>query len=138
MRHFIIRSRHWLHHSGILQIGLLALFWAVGEIIANLGHLPVPGGIVGMLIVLGLLLSRRLSLFSTQRGAEWLLADMLLFFIPAVLVILGHHELFGLLGLKILAIICTGTLVVMIVTAVTVDFCYRWRAGRVAASASRH
>ncbi len=80
---------------------------------------------------MALLASRRISLFSMRRGAEWFLADMLLFFIPAVLAVLGHRELLGLLGLKILAVICIGTLTVMTVTAFTVDLCYRWRSGHV-------
>lgn len=131
MRGLILRLRHSVHRSRILQIGLVVGFWMLGQALAWLLHLPIPGGIVGMLVVLALLASRRLSLFSMRRGAEWFLADILLFFVPAVLVVLGHRELFGLLGLKILTVICVGTLTVMAVTAVTVDLCYRWRLGHV-------
>jgi len=61
-----------------------------------------------------------------KRGANWLLAEMLLFFVPAVLALLDHGELIGLLGLKIFAIILLSTTAVMCVTALTVDACYRW------------
>lgn len=133
MRRFTVGFRHWVHHSWFGQIGLLIVFWLVGESLARFAHLPIPGGIVGMLIVLGLLATERLSIFSMRRGAEWLLAQMLLFFVPAALAVVAHHELFGLLGVKILLVICTGTLVVMAVTAVTVDICYRWRLRHVSA-----
>ena len=96
--------------------------------VARLTGLPLPGGIVGMVLVLLLLASHRLSLFSLKRGAEWFLAEMLLFFVPAVLAVVDHGELLGLLGLKVLLVILGGTMTVMGVTALTVDLCYRWSA----------
>ncbi|MEJ2478720.1 MAG: CidA/LrgA family protein [Acidihalobacter sp.] len=126
-RHFIVTSRLAVHHSRLLQILLLCAFWLLGEGAVRLTGLPVPGGIVGMLLVLGLLLSGRVSLGSMRLGAQWFLAELLLFFIPAVLAVLGYQQFFGLLGLKILLVILVGTLCVMGVTALTVEFCYRWR-----------
>lgn len=126
-RHLIINSRLAMHHSRLLQILLLCIFWLLGESAVRLTGLPVPGGIVGMLLVLGLLLSGRVSLGSMRLGAQWFLAELLLFFIPAVLAVLGYQQFFGLLGLKILLVILVGTLCVMGVTALTVEFCYRWR-----------
>lgn len=128
-----IACRRMLHRSRPLQLALLAAFWLAGELLVRWSGLPVPGGIVGMLILLALLLSRRVSLFSTRRGAQWLLAEMLLFFIPAVLAVLDHQELLGLLGLKILAVILVGTVTVMSVTALTVDLCFRWRSAHASA-----
>jgi holin-like protein len=125
----IIHSRRLVHRSGPLQIGLVCAFWAVGEAVVRFAGLPIPGSIVGMLIALALLSSRRISLSSMRRGAQWFLAEMLLFFVPAVLAVLDHHEFFGLLGLKILIVILVGTFTVMGVTAFTVDLCYRLRSG---------
>ncbi len=122
----MIRFRYALHNSRLMQIAVLVGFWLAGEAVVRLASLPLPGGIVGMVLVLALLLSGRISLFSMKRGAEWFLAEMLLFFVPAVLAILEHRELIGMLGLKIMAVILLGTLTVMSVTALTVDLCYRW------------
>jgi holin-like protein len=127
--HVLARFRRDLHSNRLAQTALLFGFWLVGEAIARLARLPIPGGIVGMLIVLALLSSRRMSLFSIRRGAGWFLAEMLLFFVPAVLAVLDHHEFLGLLGLKILTVILFGTIAVMIVTAFTVCICCRWRSG---------
>lgn len=124
--HLAVRFRYALHHSRMMQIATLVGFWLVGEVVVRLAGLPLPGGIVGMALVLLLLLSGRISLFSMKRGAEWFLAEMLLFFVPAVLAVLEHRELIGMLGLKIMAVILLGTLTVMSVTALTVDLCYRW------------
>ncbi|HWK44336.1 MAG TPA: CidA/LrgA family protein [Stellaceae bacterium] len=121
--------RRSLHLSRPLQIVLLVGFWLAGDLLVRATGLPLPGGIVGMLIVLALLGSRWLSLDSMRRGAEWFLAEMLLFFVPAVLAVLDHQEFLGWLGLKIMAVILLGTVMVMSVTALTVDLCYRWRSG---------
>lgn len=128
----MIRFRYALHHSRLMQIAVLIGFWIAGEGLVRLLSLPVPGGVVGMVIVLALLLSGRMHLGSMKRGAEWFLAEMLLFFVPAVLAILEHQELIGVLGLKIMAVILIGTLTVMSVTALTVDLCYRWSVRHVA------
>lgn len=80
-----------------------------------------------MLFALVLLASGGVSVFSMKRGADWFLADMLLFFVPAVLAVLDHREFLGLLGLKILAIILVSTALVMTATAMTVDLMLRWR-----------
>ena len=121
----MIRFRYALHNSRLMQIATLVGFWLAGEAFVRLSGLPLPGGIVGMALVLVLLLSGRISLFSMKRGAEWFLAEMLLFFVPAVLAVLEHQELLGMLGVKIMAVILVGTLTVMTVTALTVDMCYR-------------
>lgn len=121
------RLRIALHRSRLLQTGLLAGFWFLGEGLTRALDLPVPGGVVGMAIVLALLASGKLSMFAMRRGANWLLAEMLLFFVPACMAVLDHHELFGTLGLKLLAVIVAGTLLVMGSTAFTVDAYYRWK-----------
>lgn len=120
-------GRRNLHHHRFLQIGLLVAFWAAGELATRYLGLPVPGSIVGLLLVLALLASRLLSPAGLRRGADWFLAEMLLFFIPAVPAILDHREFFGLLGLKILAVILSGTLAVMAVTALVTDMALRWQ-----------
>lgn len=127
MRHRIkVQTRHFVHHNIFAQMGLLAVFWIIGELISRFLHLPIPGAIIGMCLVLILLATGKLSTFSMKRGADWLIAEMLLFFVPAVLALLNHKEFFGLLGLKILVVILGGTFVVMSITALTIDLCYLW------------
>ncbi len=119
-----------IQQSSLLQAGLVCLFWLASELVVHFVKLPLSGGIFGLGLVLLLLTTNRLKLDNIRRGAELLLADMLLFFIPAVLAILEHHEFIGLLGLKILFVILLSTLLVMIVTAAVVDYCYHWRIDR--------
>jgi len=118
--------RFALHRSMVAQLAVLAAFWVAGEAVVRLVKLPVPGGIVGMVVVLALLASGWLRPASVRRGASWLLAEMLLFFVPAVMAVLDHKELIGLDGLKIAAVILVGTVMVMGGTALAVDLCWRW------------
>lgn len=107
--------------SRLAQILLLLAFWQAGEAIVRLAHLPIPGAIAGMLLVLALFASGKVRVASMQRGAEWFLAEMLLFFVPAVLAVLDHGEFIGIVGLKVLAVILVGTIIVMGVTAIAID-----------------
>ncbi|MGY5804419.1 CidA/LrgA family protein [Rhizobium sp. LEGMi12c] len=109
----------------LAQILLLLVFWQAGETIVRLTHLPIPGAIAGMLLVLALFASGKVKLTSMKRGAEWFLAEMLLFFVPAVLALLDHGEFIGIVGLKVLAVIFVGTVIVMGVTAIAIDIGYR-------------
>lgn len=111
--------------SRLFQGALLAAFWGLGEAVARLAHLPVPGGVLGLALVLVLLATGRLHAVSLRRGADWLLAEMLLFFVPAILAVLDHREFLGMLGVKLLAAVLAGTLLVMGGTALTVDLCCR-------------
>jgi holin-like protein len=123
--------RRTLDQSRWLQIGLLCGLWALGTGLGRLTGLPLPGGIIGMAILLALLGSGWVRPLAVRRGAAWLLAEQLLFFVPAVMALLDHHELLSSLGLKLIAVIFTGTLLVMTGTALTVDLWYRWRLAHV-------
>jgi holin-like protein len=125
-RKILLLCRRGLRRNRPLQIALLLAIWLASEGLVRMTGCPIPAGILGLLIVLALLVSRRISPRSMRRGANWFIADMLLFFIPAVPAILDHHEFFGWLGLKVLAVILLGTTMVMMTTALTVDLCCRW------------
>jgi holin-like protein len=62
-----------------------------------------------------------------QLGAGWLMAEMLLFFIPALMSLLDYGSLVREEGWRILLVIAVSTLMVMVVTAVTVELVCRWR-----------
>ncbi len=83
-----------------------------------------------MFLLLALFATGRFSPVNLHRGAEWFLAEMLLFFIPAVPAVLNHRGFLGWLGLKVLVVILVGTAVVMLVTAFFVEACFHWSARR--------
>jgi holin-like protein len=121
------RGRVILWRSGWLQAGGLAVGWWVCDRLVRALALPVPGGVLGLALVLGLLLSGWLPLNLIRRGAGGLLDHMVLFFVPAVMALLNHPEWLSLVGLKILLVIALSTLAVMVGTAWVVELCFRWR-----------
>ena len=106
-----------------LQVALVAGLWALGEVTVRTTGLPLPGGLVGLLVLLALLASPRVDARLFARGAHWLIGEMLLFFVPAVMAVTQHHELLGSVGLKLLGAIVGGTVTVMAGTALAVDYC---------------
>lgn len=117
----------FVRRAASLQVLVLAGFWLVGEQIVRFLGLPIPGGVVGMTLLLVLLSVGWVKPASVRLGAYWLLAEMLLFFVPAVIGIIDHGEFAGALGLKIALVILVGTTLVMAGTALTVDLLYRWK-----------
>jgi holin-like protein len=119
-----------LDRSVPLQVGVIVAFWLLGEAIVRVSGLPLPGAVVGLGLLFLLVATRRVNESSVRRGAHWFLAEMLLFFVPAVLAVLDYREFAGLTGLKVMFVIIASTVAVMLVTAVVVDRSFRWSADR--------
>ncbi|MNJ49494.1 holin-like protein [compost metagenome] len=84
----------------------LSLYAIGGQLAAWLGW-PIPGGVMGLALLL--------------------MAEMLLFFIPALMSLLDYGSLLRDDGWRILLVIAVSTLMVMVMTAVTVEWVCRWR-----------
>ena len=104
---------------------LCALFLLGGQLAAWLGW-PIPGGVMGLALLLILFASGVLKPAMLQLGAGWLMAEMLLFFIPALMSLLDYGALIRDEGWRILLVIAVSTLMVMVVTALTVELVCRW------------
>ncbi|AGA75367.1 CidA/LrgA family protein [Pseudomonas plecoglossicida] len=105
---------------------LCALFLLGGQLATWLGW-PIPGGVMGLALLLLLFASGVLKPAMLQLGAGWLMAEMLLFFIPALMSLLDYGALIRDEGWRILLVIAVSTLTVMVVTALTVELVCRWR-----------
>ena len=105
---------------------LCALFLLGGQLATWLGW-PIPGGVMGLALLLLLFASGVLKPAMLQLGAGWLMAEMLLFFIPALMSLLDYGALIRDEGWRVLLVIAVSTLMVMVVTALTVELVCRWR-----------
>lgn len=105
---------------------LLGLFLLGGQLAAWFGW-PIPGGVMGLALLLVLFATGAVKPATLQRGAGLLMAEMLLFFIPALMSLLDYGSLLRSEGWRILLVIALSTLLVMVVTAVTVELVCRWR-----------
>ncbi|KQL44745.1 holin [Brevibacillus choshinensis] len=94
-----------------------AAFFVIVSILMNalvawLG-LTIPGSIIGMFVVFFLLQMKWLRLEWIEVGASFLLAELLLFFIPPSVGIISYQNLMLHEGVQIFFVIAIGTAVVM-------------------------
>jgi len=111
----------------VLQVGGLVGLWWLCEAVAEKFGLPLPGGVLGLAVLVGLLTTGALPAAWLARGASRLLDHLLLFFVPATMTMLNHRELLGVTGLKVLAVILVGVCSVMAGTALVVEWHCRMR-----------
>lgn len=105
---------------------LLAIYFIGCQIVAVL-HMPIPGGVIGMALLLLAFATGWVNPATLQLGAGVLMTEMLLFFIPALMSLLDYGTLVRTEGWRILLVIGVSTLLVMVVTAFTVEAVCRWR-----------
>jgi holin-like protein len=88
---------------------------------------PIPGGVMGLGLLLATFATGLVKPAALQLGAGVLMAEMLLFFIPALMSLLDYGGLVRNDGWRILLVIGVSTLAVMLVTAFTVEIVCRWK-----------
>ena len=111
----------------VSEITVLLAIYLLGCQIATGWHLPIPGGVIGMSLLLLAFALGWVKPATLQLGAGVLMAEMLLFFIPALMSLLDYGALLRDDGWRILLVIGISTLLVMVVTAFTVEAVSRWR-----------
>ncbi|MFU9136940.1 CidA/LrgA family protein [Erwinia tasmaniensis] len=119
-------SGGWQRVQIPLQVALYVAFFLLAEQLVDRLHLPLPANIVGMLLLLALIMLRVLPLNWVKAGSRWLLAEMLLFFIPAVVAVVNYSQLLRVEGWRIMLVIGISTLLVLSATALVVDRVYRF------------
>ena len=113
----------------VIQVAALVLLsWACDQLALWLG-IPIPGSVIGLAIILGLLAMNWLPERTIQVGAAWLIGDLLLFFIPPVVAALHFEPLLETYGIKLLVFIVVGTASVMLGTGWAVDKLFTFEQG---------
>jgi len=107
------------------QIALLAAIWLLADIAVRTLHLHLPANLTGMLLLLVCILLGVVKAQWFSAGARWLLAEMLLFFVPAVVAVVNYQELLLQEGWRIMVVLIVSTVLVLGTTALVVDRVYR-------------
>ncbi|MEM6162527.1 CidA/LrgA family protein [Erwinia sp. P6884] len=127
-------QRGWMQRVEVpLQVIFYIGFFLLAQWLVDRLHLPLPANIVGMLLLLAMIMMRLLPLKWVKAGSRWLLAEMLLFFVPAVVAVVNYTSLLRVEGWRIMLVIGISTLLVLATTALVVDRVYRleiWLARR--------
>jgi len=118
------------HLQTPVQVLLYAGFFIIAEYLVAWLHLPLPANLVGMLILLVLIACRMIPLAWLRAGSRWLLAEMLLFFVPAVVAVVNYVQLLMVDGWRIFSVIAISTLLVLGTTAWVVERVWRYEMRR--------
>lgn len=110
----------------LAELAVLLAIYLVGCQLASWLDWPIPGGVMGLALLLLVFALGWVKPATLNMGAGFLLAEMLLFFIPALMSLLDYGGLLRDEGWQILLVIGVSTLMVMLVTAFTVELVCRW------------
>ncbi|MEY2370473.1 MULTISPECIES: CidA/LrgA family protein [Lysinibacillus] len=100
----------------IVQIGILTIFYYMGVGIVSYLHIPLPGSVIGLLLLALSLNFKIIKVEYIQDGAGFLIGILTLFFIPATVGVIDYPELMSITGLLIILAIIASTLISIYVT----------------------
>jgi holin-like protein len=99
---------------------LLLLLQACGEGLARLLKLPVPGPVIGLILLLPLVHWLPVR-DSVAAAANALLSNLSLFFVPAGVGVISYLGVMSNYGLRLLAVVLASTWIGLAVTALALD-----------------
>jgi len=99
-------------------ITILLLCQLAGEVCARLLGLPVPGPVLGMVLLLGLLIWRKGPPAGLRSASDGLLRHLALLYVPAGVGLMAHFGLIGRDWIPILGGLIASTVLALAVTAV--------------------
>ncbi|RNB84826.1 CidA/LrgA family holin-like protein [Brevibacillus nitrificans] len=103
--------RKWL--KIMAQTGFFVIVSILMNILVEWLDIAIPGSIIGMFLVFFLLQLKWIRLEWIDAGASFLLAELLLFFIPPSVGIISYQNLMLHEGFQIFIVIAIGTAIVM-------------------------
>ena len=101
---------------------LLLFIYLVSEIISKLLNLPVPGSIIGMILLFVLLTSNIIKIEKVENLANFFLDHLAFFFIPASVGLMTSFASLKGSIFKIILLCILTTIIVISVTGLTVQF----------------
>jgi len=107
------------------QIMFILAVWGLAYGLQKLLNLPVASGVLGFFLLLFFLEMKWLKLAHVEQGADLLLGELLLFFIPPVVGVIQYQDLLMTSGWKILLVILISTALVMMASIYTTQIFFR-------------
>lgn len=105
-------------------LGIL-LFQLIGEVLSRGLNLPVPGPVVGMLLLFAILRWRGGPPEALSNTAHGILANLPLLFVPAGVGVMVHLPVLAREGAPLLAAIVVSTSITLLITGLTVHWLRR-------------
>lgn len=115
--------RNWRVHMKFLkvflQILILYSFFLVGDWLHDFFHLPLPGSIIGLLLLWASLLLNVFHLRWIESGSHFLLSYLPLYLIPATVGAMNYGHIFVGKGFILILLMIVSTLITMGISGYT-------------------
>lgn len=105
--------------NGIL---IMLVFYGVGTLASKWLHIPLPGNLIGMLLLTLALYKGWIRMDWVEQASNLLIRHMLLFFVPIIAGVASYLGFFAEDPLPILLALISGPFLVMIVTGKVVQW----------------
>lgn len=109
----------------IRAITILLIYQLLGEVLVRSLHAPVPGPVVGMLLLFSTLMVMRSIPADLEAAAQRLLQHLSLLFVPAGVGVMVHLRLLQDEWLPILGTLLASTVATLLATALTLTLLLR-------------
>lgn len=100
----------------IRQFGIILAVTFIGEVLKYLIPLPIPASIYGLVIMLGLLMTKRIQVSAVKEASSFLIEIMSIMFIPAGVGLIVSWNAVKDIWIQLVIIIIITTIAVMAVT----------------------
>lgn len=132
MRHiFAVISVKWpLRYTMIkylIQFAIILIVCFLGELLYSSLNIPIPGNILGMLLLLILLLTGLLKMSMIEDVSNFMLKHLSFFFIPAAVGLITSFSLLQGRWTALLMIVVISTFIVAVVTGLTTQLLMKRR-----------
>jgi holin-like protein len=107
------------------QLAIILVICFIGEAINRILHIPIPGNVIGMVILLIALLSGLIKLEAIEGVAEFMLKYLAFFFVPAGIALISSLNILKANFFPLIAVILLSTIIVLVVTGLTVQLLKR-------------
>lgn len=104
------------------QLLLILCIYLIGEFIAQGLSIPIPGNIVGMILLFILLLTKVIKLEMIEMVANFFLDHLSFFFIPAGVGLMVSFGQIKSNAIAIILICIISTIIIMVTTGMVVQF----------------
>lgn len=100
----------------IAQIGILTVYYLIGDFIVKATGLIIPGSIIGLVLLWLSLYFKIVPTKFIQEGVSFLLAFLTLFFIPSTVAVINYPELLTKTGMLFMVAVIVSTIFTLVVT----------------------
>ena len=109
----------------LCQVGVIFGVCWISQILESLLPIPFPASVIGMVLLFILLATGVLKLEHVREKADFLLANMAFFFLPAGVSMLNYFDVLKSTWVQLLVICLVTTVLVFGATALSIKFTLR-------------